>query len=159
MVPSSDHRYLYVVVDGAARVRRFDLTTETSDLAIDVDLGLVADDLAPLHGLPRSIAFTRLIPNSTGNAAMVVYDNSVLRFSAGISYLIQPGEDATTLYSFDTGFTTSVTRFARAPPTPLPRRPRRYKKVRTSVSNTTRAWCSRPWATWCMAPPPRGSAV
>ena len=111
VVPSSDHRYLYVVVDGGARVRRFDLTTETSDLAIDVELGLVADDLAPLTGLPQSIAFTRLIPNSTGTAAMVVYDNDVLRFTSGISYLIQPGEDATTLYSFDTGFSTSLTRF------------------------------------------------
>jgi len=112
VVLSSDHRYLYVAVDGGARVRRFDLTSATADLSLELELGAVADDLAPLTGLPQSIAITRAVPNrSPSGSGMVVYDNNVLRLSSDVSYRIEPGEDAATLYNYVPGSATYLARY------------------------------------------------
>jgi len=110
MTMSSDQHFLYVSVDDGTRIRRFDLTTLTSDLTIDMDNGIRIDDLSSPTGLPESIAVTRYVPDSTAYGGMAVYDSGLLRYYDGTSYQIEAAEQGTGLYNFVQGSAATLQR-------------------------------------------------
>jgi uncharacterized repeat protein (TIGR01451 family) len=112
MAFSSDYRFLYVAVDGGERVRRFDLISQSADVTLEVDVGQLVDDMAPLNGIPGSMAFTRMIPDrSPSGIGLSLYDNAVLRFKSSVNYRIEAGEDSSVLYNYVPGSATYLLRF------------------------------------------------
>ena len=103
---SDDNQYLYVGLDGAAAVRRFDTASQTPD--IQFSLGndqyngpFGATDLAVLPGSPKSVAVAR---TAGGSSSYAVYDNGVKRgATSGLNYynrgFIEFGASPSTLYT------------------------------------------------------------
>lgn len=105
MARSDNGQYLYVALDGAAAVRRFNLTTRTSEIQFAVGsqqhLGmLAANDLSVMPGNPETVAVVRGDSVSAYEAA--IYDNGMRRpttsgFASSVK-LIRFGAGANRLY-------------------------------------------------------------
>ena len=104
MALTDDAQYLYVGLDGAGAVRRFDLTDNTAGLQFSLGNSQFygpnkALDLAALPGQPTSVAVSRTNGGGTGVA---VYDNDAQRPNVASNYsptYIEFGAAADTLYS------------------------------------------------------------
>jgi acyl dehydratase len=82
---SDNGQYLYVALDGAAAVRRFDIPSQTAGLQFalgsDAFFGpYYAEDIAVLPGNPTAIAVSRKnLGVSPRHAGVAIYDNGVKR--------------------------------------------------------------------------------
>ncbi|MGR8932237.1 MAG: autotransporter domain-containing protein [Gammaproteobacteria bacterium] len=108
---SDNGQYLYVGLDGAAAVRRYNIATQTAELQFRLGSGqytgpFFAEDIEVLPGQPNSIAVSRrnegFIPRHEGVA---IYDNGVLRANTTPGHTgsneIEFSENASTLYGYD----------------------------------------------------------
>jgi dipeptidyl aminopeptidase/acylaminoacyl peptidase len=105
---SDDGRYLYVGLDGASAVRRFDIATRTAGLQFALKPAaterVTARDIAVMPGAPETIA----VSSSTGD--VVIYDNGLRRPKAVTSpeiYSIEFSATADTLYGLGFGTLSS----------------------------------------------------
>jgi hypothetical protein len=108
---SGNGQYIYVSLDGAAAVRRFDVATQTPgpqfSLGLDPTYGtLYPDDIAVMPGSPETIAISLKVPLwSPQQAGIAVYDNGVKRpavmgrFNGGNS--IEFSASPSTLYAYE----------------------------------------------------------
>lgn len=107
---SSGSQFLYVALNGAAAVRRYDMATQTAGLQFalgnDNFVGpYYAGDIAAVPGSPGSIAVNRVSSTGSGQAGVAIYDNGIAR--PGRSSGSLPYMDAlafaspTRLYSFE----------------------------------------------------------
>ncbi|HLL73227.1 MAG TPA: Calx-beta domain-containing protein [Pyrinomonadaceae bacterium] len=101
---SDDGQVLYVNLEGAQAVRRFDTATKTPGLQFSVGATIPAD-MEVMPGNPQTLAVSRGLSGfSTGSVA--IYDNGVQRpnASSGGAYAILPiefGASASVLYGYD----------------------------------------------------------
>lgn len=112
---SEDGKHLWAGVDGESQVRRVSLEWGVSpDFVVQLDPGVVAEDLAVVPGYPHRVAVARRDTSaSPAHAGVAVYDYQwPLSFAtaAGVgSNVIEFGATGSTLYGLDTE--TSATRF------------------------------------------------
>ncbi|HZG54489.1 MAG TPA: Calx-beta domain-containing protein, partial [Pyrinomonadaceae bacterium] len=103
---SDDGQVLYVNLDGAKAVRRFDIATKTPGTQFAVGVDRPAD-MEVVPGSPQSLAVSRGTGGfSSSNSGVAVYDNGVQRpnTSNGGAYAIGPiefGATPTRLYGYD----------------------------------------------------------
>ncbi len=96
---SDDGQALYVGLDGAASIRRVDVTTHTAGtqfrLGFDQFSGIpfMPGDLAVVPGDPNAVAVAKLNTSSTPGAGIAVYDNGVARPNVATN----PADNATYL--------------------------------------------------------------
>lgn len=108
---SDDLSVLYVALDGAAAIRRIDLTTFTAGLQFPMvsHLGriLYADDIAVMPGHPGTVAVTHQVHGFSEGRKMgiAVYDDGLARGSLIEGGTVLAFANAHTLYGFD-GWTT-----------------------------------------------------
>lgn len=82
---SDDGQFLYVGLDGAGAVRRFEIGTQTPGLQFSLGVHsffgpMNAGNIAVLPGSPASVAIARLYRGvSPGAAGVVIYDNDIKR--------------------------------------------------------------------------------
>jgi len=81
---SDDGHYLYVALDGAAAVRRFDLNTQTPDLQFGLGAAAFSGpyfvrDMEVLPGNPSAIAVSRWLPSASSGGLVGIFDNGVQR--------------------------------------------------------------------------------
>jgi hypothetical protein len=77
---SGDGRFLYVGVNGANAIQRFDLPSLTPDVQWPLGINLVAGDIEVLPGLPNVVAVARYdVTSSPPLAGVTIYDNGVAR--------------------------------------------------------------------------------
>lgn len=112
---SNNGQFLYVGLDGAAAVRRFDIASQTAGLQFPVGLGtfegpFFVEDIEVSPGEPTVVAISRKIaPFSPSHEGVAIYDNGVQRTtttpdhtgSNKIEYSANPG----TLYGQNTAST------------------------------------------------------
>lgn len=104
---SEDGRYLWVGVDGENRVRRVNLTWAYPEYTIDLDSGLVAEDLAAVPGRADQVAVARkggCCPRHAGVAVYQAYGWQLpSATAAGVgSTVIEFGVRGATLHGMDT---------------------------------------------------------
>lgn len=100
---SDDGKYLYVGLDGAAAVRRFNvqtLTPETQFTLGNEQFGgpLLASDIAVMPGCSDTVLIARASSSSSSSGTIAVYDNGVRRgpanptenFSGAVAFGISP---------------------------------------------------------------------
>lgn len=77
---SDDNQFLYVALNGASTVRRFDLATQTAGLTFSIGTPLHVEDMAVPPGQPHSVCIvredTRYSPHFAGTT---IYDDGVAR--------------------------------------------------------------------------------
>lgn len=105
---SDNSQYIYVALNGAAAVRRFDLATQTAGLQFSLGTSfsrvLSAEDIAVMPGQPDSVAISRMDSNSN-HGGVAIYDNGIARptttdvFSG--SNVIEFSANASTLYGYN----------------------------------------------------------
>jgi len=105
---ADDLQTMYVALDGAAAVRRFDLSTQTAGIQFPIGFGgssvgpLFANELAVLPGNPNAVVVARTnhvsSPSSDGVA---VYDNGVRRTKATTTsvFAVETSTNPNRLYS------------------------------------------------------------
>lgn len=106
---SDDGRWLYVALDGATGIQRFDVPNH----ALDIQFSLGSDpnsgayrvgDMAVLPGQPGSVAVSRRFSTFSSSAGVAVYDNGVQRPTTTASFssinTIAFSNVAATLYAF-----------------------------------------------------------
>jgi Bacterial Ig-like domain (group 3)/Calx-beta domain len=108
---STNSQYIYASLDGAAAVRRFDVTSQTAGLQFalgsDSFFGpLYVGDLEVLPGQPDSIAVSRRYQNvSPSHAGVAIYDNGVPRSVTTPTHtgstFIEFSSSASTLYGYN----------------------------------------------------------
>jgi trimeric autotransporter adhesin len=105
---SDDGRYLWVGVDGENRVRRVNLEYAYPDAEVQLDSGIVAEDLAAVPGHPLAVAIARKNTSGTPrHAGVAVYEGywATMRSSAtaaGLgSNVIDFGAKGSRLYGLD----------------------------------------------------------
>jgi len=85
MIISDNHQNLYVSLDGAAAVRRLDLSSNAPGLqfglgSLSPNEPFYVEDMATVPGRPQSIAVSRkLLGNSPRHAGVAIYDDGVAR--------------------------------------------------------------------------------
>ena len=109
---SDDHQYIYVSLDGAPAVRRFNLNTQSAGLQFSLGSygpsePFYVEDLEVLPGQATSIAVSRkLIGNSPRHAGVAIYDDGVMRptvsapFPQSGSNVIEFSTSNSTLYGY-----------------------------------------------------------
>ena len=105
---SDNSQYIYVALDGAAAVRRFDLTTQTAGLQFLLGSGISgvysAEDISVMPGQADSVAISRQDPNSN-HGGVAIYDNGVARSNTTPpptgSNVIEFSSNASTLYGYN----------------------------------------------------------
>lgn len=105
---SDNNQYIYVGLDGAAAVRRFDLATKTPGLQFSLGSSpgvttMRATDIEVMPSSPQTVAVSK--PNSGFGNIIAIYDNDVLRTGVnnsnlGISNFIE-FSGADTIFSTD----------------------------------------------------------
>jgi hypothetical protein len=120
---ADDNQSLYVALDGAAAVRRFDIPSQTPGvqfaLGSDPFFGpMFAEDIAVVPGNPDAVAISRKFQGvSPRHAGVAVYDNGVIRPTQTPGHtgsnVIQYSADPATLYGYnnettDFGFRTML---------------------------------------------------
>jgi uncharacterized repeat protein (TIGR01451 family) len=108
---SDDGRYLYVALDGAAAVRRFDLATQTAGPQFSLGSSSFAgpyfvEDMEVLPGEPEAIAVSRrYVGLSPRHAGVAVYDHGVQRPKETLPHTgsnrIEFGASSSRLYGYD----------------------------------------------------------
>ncbi|HWS87513.1 MAG TPA: Calx-beta domain-containing protein [Pyrinomonadaceae bacterium] len=112
MAVSDDRQYIYVSLDGAAAVRRFDVATQTAGPQFSLGFGtfasdgpLYARDLAVQPGSPSTLAVFR--GGSFSSSSVAVYDDGVARGSTVSAFdtlsLAFSASTPTRLYAFGGG--------------------------------------------------------
>jgi hypothetical protein len=100
---TDDGQFLYVVLNGAAAVRRFDLGTQTAGLQISLG-NRSARDLELIHGYPHRFIVIRHDGRFSppGGVDTAIYDDDVPldQTIAGVS-VIETNETGTRLYGYD----------------------------------------------------------
>jgi DNA-binding beta-propeller fold protein YncE len=105
---SDDGKYVWVGVDGEHSVRRVNLDYAWPDVMVQLDSGIVAQDLAAVPGKPLAVAVARMHRQSAEHAGVAVYEwfwGSILpSTTAGGqgSNVIEFGATGSTLYGLDT---------------------------------------------------------
>ena len=109
---SEDGQSLYVGLDGAAAVRRFDTASQTAGLQFFLESNQFsgpfnASDIAVMPGTATTLAVAR---GSGFDASIAIFDNGVRRpnTSNGAGSDIEFGASATRLYSSGTGFGNGI---------------------------------------------------
>ena len=108
---SDNGQYLYVALDGAAAVRRFDIASQTAGLQFSLGSDAFSrpyyvEDIEVLPGDPEAVAVSRkYLGSSPRHAGVAVYDNGVQRptETAGHtgSNVIEFSDSAPTLYGYN----------------------------------------------------------
>ena len=96
---SSDGQTLYVHLDGANAMRRFDVVSQTPGLQFPISSQPIDMEVVP--GSPQSIAVSR-----GGGSGVVIFDDAVQRPNIGSGFLIGPVEFGATpsvLYGYQSG--------------------------------------------------------
>ncbi|HXD32898.1 MAG TPA: Calx-beta domain-containing protein [Pyrinomonadaceae bacterium] len=118
---ASDGNTLYAALDGAAAVRRFNVSNQTAGAQFSVgrsDTGVFfVNDMEVVPGSPDSLAISRkYIGISPNNAGVVIYDNGVVRPTQVNSFnsvnVIEFGAAPTTLYGYNNTGLSRVYRMA-----------------------------------------------
>lgn len=107
---SDDGQYLYVGLDGAAAVRRVDLSTQTAGLQFSLGGGwcgsFLAEDMVVLKGSPNAVAISR---RNTGcsprHEGVAIYDDGVPRSTSTPGHtgsnVIEPSDSSSILYGYN----------------------------------------------------------
>ena len=109
---SDDGQFLYVGLNGAAKVRQFDIATQTPGLEFSLGSDSLsgpyfAEDIETLPGEASAIAVSRKYSGviSPRHAGVGIYDNGVERLNATADHtgsnVIEFGPSATTLYGYN----------------------------------------------------------
>jgi len=107
---SDNSQYLYVGLDGASAVRRFDIATQTAGLQFslgsDPTFGSFnVGEMNVLPGSPESVVISRKKGWSPSYGGVVIYDNEVMRTSTLSLYtpisVIEYSASASRLYGYD----------------------------------------------------------
>jgi sugar lactone lactonase YvrE len=111
---SDDGQSLYVGLDGAASVRRFDIASQTAGSqfflgSVQFSGPFLASDIAVMPGSPSTVAVAR---GGGFDASIAIYENGVRRTntSNGAGNDIEFGASPTRLYSSGTGFGSGILR-------------------------------------------------
>lgn len=111
---SDDGRTLYVGLDGAAAVRRFDTTSRTPNLQFSLGGtpfcgAFIAEDIAVQPGNANVIAVSRRRSGCSGNEGVAIFDNGTARpmtSTNGMSInAVEFSAAADTLYGYNSGST------------------------------------------------------
>ena len=113
---SDDSQTLYVCLDGAFGVRRFDMTSQTPGLQFPIGVDsfngvLVGRDIAVLPGSPETVAVARTnLVSSPSSDGVAIYDNGVKRTKSttNTAFFVEPSATGSRVYS--SGFSGSVDR-------------------------------------------------
>lgn len=109
MTLSDDGKFIYVALDGAAMVRRYEIATQTAGPQFSpgkslYDGPLYADNLAAVPGQAEALVVSRKTPGNNGTLA--VYDGATPRSntvnSSNGGFLIRPA-NANTLFAYENG--------------------------------------------------------
>lgn len=106
---SDDGKHIYVALDGAAAVRRYEIATQTAGPQFSPgrqqnDGPLYADNLAAAPGQPESVVVSRSAPGAS--SALAVFDNGATRMntvnSSNGGFLLEFA-NANTLFAYENG--------------------------------------------------------
>jgi len=105
---SDNGHYVYVGLNGADAVARFNVPNQNVDLQFSLPLSDIAEDIDVLPGAPQSVAVTRTNPTvSPGNNGTAIYDNGVQRPNVGFGGdSIEFSDSANRLYGYDNSDTS-----------------------------------------------------
>jgi DNA-binding beta-propeller fold protein YncE len=110
---ADDGRTLYVTLDGAAAVRRFDLASQMPGAQFTLGLTLnnelyYAEDIAVMPGKPETLAVVRKTRLGAESANVAIFDNGVARAktisTSNGGPAIEFSANGAVLYSFDNGY-------------------------------------------------------
>jgi hypothetical protein len=107
---SDNSQYLYVGLDGAAAVRRFDIATQTAGLQFSLGSEPIfgsfgVGDIEVLPGIPGSVAIARKTGWGYGDGGVAIYDDGVMRPTATPLHtgndVIEFSTSSSRLYGYD----------------------------------------------------------
>lgn len=103
---SDDSQFIYVGLNGAGAVRRFNVPTQTADIQISLaqppEAPRFPEDLAVVPGNPRAVAVSTNRPGSPRHAGLFLFEDGVRRPDvASQGNTIEFGDDPGRLYAYN----------------------------------------------------------